>query len=116
LGKAGTSPALDESVFNLKAGEVTKIPVKVGDNWVVLGVTNRHEADLAEFAKQREQLTQTMLSARQNQVFEDYVTTVQQRMKQDGRIKIYQDVLGRMEEDEPEVMPAPRQQLPIPTK
>ena len=63
LGKAGTSPALDEAVYALKTGEVTKSPLKVGDSWVVLGVANRHEADLAEFAKQREQLTQSMLSS-----------------------------------------------------
>jgi peptidyl-prolyl cis-trans isomerase D len=116
LGKAGTSPALDEAIYNLKSGEVTKTPLKVGDNWVVLGLTNRHEADLAAFAQQRDQLTQTMLSARQNQLFEDYIAAVQQRMKQNGKIKVYQDVLASMEENEPEVMPAQRPQFPLPTK
>lgn len=37
LGKAGTSPALDETIYSLKTGEVAKTPLKVGDNWVVLG-------------------------------------------------------------------------------
>ena len=117
LGKAGTSPALDEAVYALKNGEVTKSPLKVGDTWVVLGVTNRHDADLAEFAKQRDQLTQTMLSTRQSQVYEDYISAVQQRMKQEGKIKVYQDVLASLEESEPEVAPAPqRPQFPIPTR
>ncbi len=116
LGKAGTSPALDEAIYALKTGGVTKTPVKVGNNWVILGVTNRHESDLAEFAKQREQLTQTMLSAKQNQLFEDYIAAVQQRMKQNGKIKVYQDVLASMEEDEPEVTPPQRPQFPLPTK
>src|SRR4030095_16873562 len=79
LGNAGTSPALDEAVYALKTGEVTKAPVKVGDNWVVFGVTNRKEEDLAEFSTKRDQLTQQTLSARQNQVFGDYIATVQQR-------------------------------------
>ena len=57
----------------LKAGEVTKVPVKVGDSWVVLGVTKRENADLAAFAGQRNQLMSTMLDERKNQVFEDYV-------------------------------------------
>jgi len=117
LGKAGTSPVLDEAVYALKSGEVTKSPLKIGDTFVVLGVTNRHEADLAEFAKQREQLTQTMLSAKQNQVYEDYISAVQQRMKQDGKIKVYADVLASLEESEPEVDSAPqRPQFPIPTR
>ncbi len=117
LGKAGTSPSLDEAIYALKNGEVSRSPVKVGDTWVVLGVTNRHEADLAEFAKQREQLTRTMLSTRQNQVYEDYISAVQQRMKQDGKIKVYQEVLASLEESEPEIQPVTqRPQFPIPTK
>lgn len=116
LGKAGTSPALDDAVYALKAGEVTKTPVKVGDNWVIVGVKSRTEADLAEFAKQRDQLTQTMVGERQNQVFDDYVAAVTLRLKQAGKIKIYTDVLNGMEEDEPVAAPAPRPQIPIPTK
>ncbi|MGH9883819.1 MAG: peptidyl-prolyl cis-trans isomerase, partial [Pyrinomonadaceae bacterium] len=115
LGKAGTSPALDEAIYALKTGEVTKTPVKVGDNWVVVGVNKRTEADLAEFASQRDQLTQSMVTERQNQVFEDYISAVQERMKKEGKIKIYTDVLARMEEDEPPVA-APRPRFPVPTK
>ena len=115
LGKAGTSPALDEALYALKAGEVTKSPVKIGDTFVVCGVTKRAEADLAEFAKQREQLTQSKLSGRQNQVYEDYLSAVQQRLKRDGKIEIYTDVLTSMEDSEPEMAPAPqRPQFPIP--
>ncbi|MDQ2937064.1 MAG: SurA N-terminal domain-containing protein [Acidobacteriota bacterium] len=116
LGKAGTSPALDEAIYALKSGDVTKAPVKVGENWIVLGTTKRQEADLAAFAQQRDQLTQTMLTTRKSQLFEDYIAAVQQRMKQNGKIKIYQDVLANMEEDEPEVTSPGRPQFPLPTK
>lgn len=105
LGKAGTSPAIDEALYSLKAGEVTKTPLKVGDTWIILGVTERHEADLAEFAKQREQLTQTMLTGKQSQLFEDYISAVQQRMKQEGKIKVYKEVIADLEASEPEVAP-----------
>ena len=38
-------------------------------------------------------------------------------MKQDGKIKIYKDVLASMDESEPEVAPAPqRPQFPLPTR
>jgi peptidyl-prolyl cis-trans isomerase D len=116
LGTIGTSPALDEAIYSLKASEVTKSPLKVGENLVLLGVTDRHEADLAEFAKQREQLNQAMLSGRQSQVYEDYINAVQRRMKQAGTIKLYPDVLANLEESEPEIAPPPRPQFPIPTK
>ena len=112
LGKAGTSPALDEAIYSLKTGEVTKTPLKVGDNWVVLGATNRKEADLADFAKQRTQLMQTKLSAKQSQVFEDYIATVQRRMTQEGKIKIYQNVLASIDESEPEIALPPGAQFP----
>ena len=115
LGKAGSSPVLDESLYGLKAGEITKTPVKVGDSFVVAGVTKRSDPDVAEFAKQRAQLTKTMLSAKQNQIYEDYISAVQERMKQEGRITIYDAVITRMELSEPEVAPAP-QQFPIPTR
>ncbi|HEY0430868.1 MAG TPA: hypothetical protein VGC61_03590, partial [Pyrinomonadaceae bacterium] len=115
LGTAGSSPALDETLYALKAGEVTKTPVKVGDSFVIAGVTNRRDPDVAEFANQRAQLTQTMLSAKQNQIYEDYISAVQQRMKQEGRITIYNDVITNLEQNEPEVAPAPPQ-FPIPTR
>jgi peptidyl-prolyl cis-trans isomerase D len=104
LGKAGTSPQLDELVFAMKDGEMLKAPVKVGDNFVVLGVTKRYEADLTKFFAQRDTLRDSMLRDRQDQVFEDYIASVQERMKREGKIKIYQDVLDSLpEEEEPQI-------------
>jgi len=113
LGEAGTSPALDDAIYSLKSGEVAKTPVKIGDQWVVVGVTNRKNADLAAFASQRASLTRDMLTARQSQVFEDYIASVQRRMKENGDIKIYEDVLAQIEAAQaPEI--APRPQIPFP--
>ena len=119
LGSAGTSPAIDEAIYALKAGEVTKTPIKSGDNWVIIGVTKRTEADLAEFGKQREQLTESMLSQRQDQVFADYIAGVQERMKREGKIKIYEDVLLSLDTEEPAAAPPPPtnpRRFPVPTK
>lgn len=116
LGKAGTSPALDEAIYALKAGEATRTPIKVAENWVILGVTDRVEADLAAFASERPQLTNSMLSERQNQVFDDYIAAVQERMKRDGKIKIYNEVLANMEPGEPVAAPPQGPQFPFPTK
>jgi parvulin-like peptidyl-prolyl isomerase len=115
LGKAGSSTALDELIYGLKPGETTKAPIKVAGNWVVLGITKRGDADLASFATQRDQLKETMLGERQNQVFGDYVAAVQERMKREGKIKIYDDVLASMEQDEPAASTLPPG-LNFPTK
>jgi peptidyl-prolyl cis-trans isomerase D len=115
IGKAGTSPALDEAAYALKAGDITRTPIKVGENWVILGAANRVDADLAAFASRRAQMTQTLLSERQTQLWDDYITKVQEDMKRAGKIKIYNDVLASLEEDEPAAA-APQSRFPFPTK
>lgn len=114
LGEVGTGTAVDEAIFGLQQGQVTKSPVKVAENWVVVGVTKRMEPDLAEFTKQRDQLMQTALSTRRNQVFDDYVNAIQSRMQREGKIKIYEDVLTRMADSTEAAAPTSR--IPVPTK
>ena len=77
LGKAGTSPALDDLIYSLKPGEFSKTPIKVEDKWVIVGVTKRNDADMSGLAAQRDTLKQSMMSERQDQVFEDYIAGVQ---------------------------------------
>jgi peptidyl-prolyl cis-trans isomerase D len=116
LGVAGTSVAIDEAVYALKKGELTQMPIKSGDNMVIIGVTDRKEADLAEFAKERDQLTRSMLSERQGQVFGDYISAVQEKMKRDGKIKIYDDVLQDLDAAEAAAEPQLPPQFNFPTK
>src|SRR5205085_7595147 len=73
LGKAGADPALDAAVFALKEGETTKTPVKVGDKWVVVGVSKRKDADMADFDKRRSDLVASAQRERRDQVFDEYL-------------------------------------------
>ena len=99
------------------ASDLAKNPVKVGDNWVVFGLSKRKDADMAEFAKKRDEVRQRMLSQRQGQVFEDYIAGVQRRMKSEGSIKIYDDVLNSIEEaEEPSAAPGLPPGLNFPSK
>jgi peptidyl-prolyl cis-trans isomerase D len=116
LGKAGTSATVDEVIYGLKQGEFSKTPIKVDDKWVIVGVTKKSETDLAGYAGQRDTLKQSMLSDRQNQVFEDYVAGVQQRMTKDGKIKIYDEVLTELEQSEPAAEPILPPGLNLPTE
>ena len=97
LGKAGVSEALDDLIYGLKAGEFSKTPIKVDDKWVIVGVTKIYEADQGGFDAQRDTIKQSMMSERQDQVFEDYVAGVQARMKKEGKIEIYKDVLAQLD-------------------
>jgi peptidyl-prolyl cis-trans isomerase D len=115
LGEAGSSVLLDDPLYAAKTGEVLKTPVFLNQNYLVIGVNKRTEADLVEFAKQRDSLMQSALTERKNQVFEDYLTAVQNRMKQDGKIRIYREVLASMmETEEPEAAPQRRPPLQLP--
>lgn len=114
--KLGSSPMLDQVVYPLKEGEVSKTPVKIGDNWVIVGVTKRREANLADFAKQREQLTESALSSRRSQVYEDYISAAIARMKNEGKIKINKAVLAQIEEEEPQITMPPRRTFPVPSQ
>ena len=112
LASLGASPQADEIVSNLKEGEVGKTPVKIDDSWVVVGVTKRKEADMAEFGKQREQLKQTAVDERRTKIFGDHLAALRQRYERDGRITVYDDVLNRLEESEPSLATPPPARVP----
>ena len=105
LGTAGTSTALDDLIYSLKQGEISKTPIRVEDKWVIVGVVKKTDADMSGLASQIDTLRQAMVSERQDQVFEDYVAGVQRRMRQEGRIKVYDDVLAQLEQSEPAAEP-----------
>src|SRR5687768_1965664 len=107
LGKAGASEVLDEAIYNLKEGDITKTPLRVDDKWVILGLVKRDNANMAMFSADRDRIKQTMLRDRQAQVFEDYITAAQERMERDGKIKVYNDVLTRLDAAEPAAQPLP---------
>jgi len=113
LGEAGSSTLIDDPLYAAKAGEVLQNPIFLNSNYLVIGVNKKTDADLTEYAKQRESLMQQALTERKNQVFEDYLTAVKTRMEQAGNIKIYKDVYDTIQEDEPEALPQRRPQLPI---
>ena len=96
---ASTSAALDDAIYNLTPGGVTKTPIKAGENYYVVGLARRNEASMDEFAKQRDQLVQTAVASEKNQVFTDYLADLRQRLETEGRLKVYKDALAKLEEN-----------------
>lgn len=94
---AATSEELENAIYALKTSEVTKTPIKVGDNWYVVSVVKREEANMDEFAKQRDQLLQSSLQQKRGQVFSDYLADIRRRMEASQSIKIYKEALNKVD-------------------
>jgi peptidyl-prolyl cis-trans isomerase D len=107
LGKVGSNELVDDVMFSLKEGEFTKTPIRVDDKWVILGIVKRDNANMATFGAESDRIKETMLRDRQAQVFEDFIVSAQERMKREGKIKIYDDVLTRLDAAEPAAQPLP---------
>ncbi len=95
--EAGTSEVLEDAVFALKAGEVTKTPVKIGDTWFIVGLNTKLDANMDDFAKQRDQLVEQSLGMKRSQAFSDFLTEARRRYETEGRIKIYDNVIQKIE-------------------
>jgi peptidyl-prolyl cis-trans isomerase D len=103
---ASTSEELENAVYAMKSGDVTKTPIKIGENWYVVGVTKRDDANNADFAKQRSSLLEQMLSKKRTAVFSDYLAATKKRLQDSGAIVIYKDVLAKTDEPAPGLSPA----------
>jgi peptidyl-prolyl cis-trans isomerase D len=70
----GKSPEIMEAAFDLtKASPVAKAPIKSGENWYVIKLKNRLEADTSDFQKTKEQIKQSMLPAKQQEAVANWV-------------------------------------------
>jgi peptidyl-prolyl cis-trans isomerase D len=94
---ASTNEALEDAIYAMKVGDVTKTPVKLGDGYVIVGVKNREDANMDEFAKQRDQLVEQMLQQKRNSVFSDYLAETRREYESDGKIVLYPDAIARVD-------------------
>jgi peptidyl-prolyl cis-trans isomerase D len=102
LADLGSSALLDDPLYAAQAGQVLS-PIFLNDNYLVIGVTKRTDADMAEFTKQRDSLVETAQTTRRNQIFGDYLSALTNQMKRDGKITIYKEVLDQLREEVPDV-------------
>jgi peptidyl-prolyl cis-trans isomerase D len=80
------------AAFGLKTGEVGS-PLNLGQNWMVYRVAEKTEANPAEFAGQKKQLTQEVLESKRNLAFDAFRTALGDRLKQEGKLKLMPDKL-----------------------
>ena len=101
----GTTEEMENAIYAMKSGSVSKTPFKLGDNWVVVGVTNRTDANMTDFAKQRSSLMEQMLTEKRSNVFNDYMEALRRKMETDGSIKVYKDVLTKIDGQDQDLPP-----------
>lgn len=70
-------------------------PVSAGADQVVYKIVERQEADMQGFEAASKQLRETLLGSRQNEAFEVFKDELRERLKKQGKIKIYQDRVDR---------------------
>ena len=113
LADLGSSTTLDDPLYKSgNTGTVLSSPIFLNENYIVIGVNKRTDADMAEFTKQRDSLIDTALKDRRDQVLEDYLSTVKLQMQRDGKIKIYKDALDELQEEEPDIQIPTRHPTP----
>ncbi len=94
---AATSQNLEDTIFALKAGETTKTPIQIGDNWYIVGLNSREDAKQEDFAKERDNLMEQKVTEKRGQIFTDYLAATRRAMESKGDIKIYPDALAKLD-------------------
>jgi peptidyl-prolyl cis-trans isomerase D len=92
LARTGSIPGVGSGkqlggAFSLKGGDLGA-PVNLGTNWVVYVVAEKTEANPAEFEKQKKTLTDQLLQSKRQLAWEAFRTALEERMKQDGKLKL----------------------------
>ena len=90
--------------FTLKPGDISG-PISSGDNGAVLTVRERQAPTDQDFLAKKDQIRETLMQKKQNEVFGLYLETLRQSLEKSGKIKINQAELqtltkSRTEENE----------------
>jgi peptidyl-prolyl cis-trans isomerase D len=85
-------------IYKLSPGQVTAEPIKVenGDDYVVVGLISRKDADMGPaFEKEKKGIQDRLLGAKRDMMFSTFLSNTEKRLKDEGKIKIYQDVIDQ---------------------
>ncbi len=80
------------AAFSLNAGGVGA-PLNLGQNWLVYRVAEKQEPNPADFEKQKRELTETVLQSKRNLAYEAFRTSLETRLKQEGKLKLMPEKL-----------------------
>jgi peptidyl-prolyl cis-trans isomerase D len=80
------------AAFQQKSGDVGA-PLNIGANWFVYRIAEKQEPNPADFEKQKKELTDQVLQAKRSLAFEAFRTSLETRLRQEGKLQIMSDKL-----------------------
>jgi peptidyl-prolyl cis-trans isomerase D len=80
------------SAFSMKQGDVGG-PVHMGSSWVAYQIVDKTEPNPADFDAQKAKITDTLLQSKRNMAFDAFRIALEERLKQEGKLKISPDKL-----------------------
>jgi peptidyl-prolyl cis-trans isomerase D len=87
--------------FSMKPGEISG-PINSGANGVVIDMTEVQAPSDADFAAKRDQIRDTLLQSKEQELFGLFVTNLREQMEKSGKIKINQDEMKALTRSESE--------------
>jgi len=82
-------------VFNMKPGDISG-PVESGANGVVISLLEVQAPADADFAAKRDQIRDTLLQGKEQELFGLFVTNLRDQMEKAGKIKINKEELNTL--------------------
>jgi peptidyl-prolyl cis-trans isomerase D len=87
--------------FSMKPGEISG-PINSGANGVVIDVTDVQPPSEADFVAKRDQIRDTLLQSKEQELFGLFVTNLREQMEKSGKIKINQEEMKTLTRSESE--------------
>ena len=97
FARSGTIPSVASgkqlsAAFFLKPGDVGG-PSSIGENTIVYQIVEKTEPDPAEFDKQKKTITDNLLQQKRNLAFDAFRASLEERLKQEGKLKLMPEKL-----------------------
>ena len=89
------SMASASAIFSLKPGEISG-PVSAGGNGVVAQLLDKQAPTEQEFNEKKDGIRQSLVEAKQNELFELFVTNLRKVMEQSKRLKVNQEEMKNL--------------------
>jgi len=84
-----------EAAFSMPVGQVST-PTQLGSTWVVYKIIAHQPVLPEDLAKQKEQIEQQLLQAKQGAAFDAFRTALEDRLKKEGKLTINNEALKRI--------------------
>jgi parvulin-like peptidyl-prolyl isomerase len=83
------------AIFSLKPGEISG-PITAGGNGVVAQLLDKQAPGDQEFGEKKDGIRQSLLEAKQNDLFGLFVTNLRKDMEKSNRIKVNQEEMKNL--------------------